>query len=210
MKPLALIDDLWHPGAIVRDGLAGHGDFDWLVDGRAWSTELLKNRRLVVLAKANHINWEDKSPWADEVTGAAFLRYLESGGGLLVIHGGLSGYSEIPAMRDAVTGGFLHHPPQCAVTVEPVGEHPLTAEVDAFTEVDEHYFVEVHDPAAAAFLRSVSVHGVHPAGWTSRRGAGRVCVLTPGHTPAVWLNPNFQTLLRNAFTWCNGEGQETG
>jgi type 1 glutamine amidotransferase len=42
---------------------------------------------------------------------------------------------------------------------------------------------------------------VQPAGWTRAEGAGRVCVLTPGHNLEVWLHPEFQKLLLNACRW---------
>lgn len=38
--------------------------------------------------------------------------------------------------------------------------------------------------------------------FASARGAGRVCVLTPGHNPEVWSCPSFQALLRNGLRWC--------
>jgi type 1 glutamine amidotransferase len=52
------------------------------------------------------------------------------------------------------------------------------------------------------FLQTTSDHGSQPGGWTRSEGAGRVCVLTPGHNVEVWLNPGFQALLRNGLQWC--------
>jgi type 1 glutamine amidotransferase len=104
-------------------------------------------------------------------------------------------------MRGVTGGAFLHHPAQCAVTVEPKPRHALTVGVDAFTEADEHYQMVLDDPHADVFLRSRSRHGEQPAGWTRIEGDGRVCVLTPGHNPEVWRNTNFQTLLRNGLRW---------
>lgn len=98
---------------------------------------------------------------------------------LLVIHSGTSGYG---------TGGRT----------------PICAGVEAFTEVDEHYFLHFDDPAAEVFLHSRSEHGVQPAGWMRRIGRGRVCVVTPGHNRAVWLQPGFQRLLKNALAWTCG------
>jgi type 1 glutamine amidotransferase len=66
---------------------------------------------------------------------------------------------------------------------------------------DEHYFMAMNDSRADIFLQSHSEHGVQPAGWTRTHGAGRVCVLTPGHSEEVWLHPSFQKLLSNALHW---------
>jgi type 1 glutamine amidotransferase len=66
---------------------------------------------------------------------------------------------------------------------------------------DEHYFMAMNDARADVFLNSLSKHGVQPAGWTRAAGAGRVCVLTPGHNREVWQHPEFQKLLLNALRW---------
>jgi type 1 glutamine amidotransferase len=97
----------------------------------------------------------------------------------------------------------LQHPKKCPVTVFPKTGHALTAGAATFTVNDEHYFVALDDAAADVFMTSQSSNGVQPAGWTRREGAGRVCVLTPGHTVEVWLQNDFQKLLVNALQWCS-------
>ncbi|MEO7101088.1 MAG: ThuA domain-containing protein [Luteolibacter sp.] len=201
MKVLVLIDDLWHPGAIPREGLAGLGDFDWIEDGRDWSAEKMSEYPVVVLVKANNVSRADKTPWVDDRVGEAFREYVEQGGGLFVVHSGGSGYDSIASMRGLPAGGFAHHPPQCPVTVVPEEGHPLCKDVELFTETDEHYFMHFDDPAADVFLHSISEHGTQPAGWTRTVGKGRVCMLTPGHNLSVWLTPSFQQLLRNGLAW---------
>jgi type 1 glutamine amidotransferase len=70
-----------------------------------------------------------------------------------------------------------------------------------FTIHDEHYEMIMDDRAVDVFLHTRSAHGVQPAGWTRREGAGKVCVLTPGHFPEVWLHDGMQQLLTNALRW---------
>ena len=125
-------------------------------------------------------------------------------GTVLVIHSGASGYDEISSMRSLPAGAFSYHPPQCAVTIEPVAGHPMCKGVDAFTEVDEHYFMHFDDPTADVFLHSRSPHGVQPAGWTREVGDGRVCMLTPGHNLEMWHQPSFRQLLKNSLAWVVG------
>jgi type 1 glutamine amidotransferase len=62
--------------------------------------------------------------------------------------------------------------------------------------------MEVDDPQADHFLTTVSEHGSQPGGWTRTEGAGRVCVLCPGHNVEVWLHSAYQVLLGNALRWC--------
>lgn len=202
MNALALIDDRWHPGEVVKRGLDGLGEFDWMEDGRDWTPSALDGRSLVVLAKSNHVSSRDFSPWAGGETGEALAAWTRAGGGLLAIHSGISGYECIPAMRSLPAGVFLHHPEPCPVTLEPLANHPLTRDVTNFTAFDEQYFVGTDDPDADVFLHSRTSHGAQPAGWRRLVGRGRVCVLTPGHTPAMWATAGFRRLLHHALRWC--------
>jgi type 1 glutamine amidotransferase len=104
-------------------------------------------------------------------------------------------------MHAMLGGAFVRHPDACAVTLEPVKPHPVTDGVETFTVQDEHYFMSPMSDDAEVFLHSRSAHGLQPAGWTRAEGAGRVCVLTPGHNQEVWLHPEFQKLLLNAMRW---------
>jgi type 1 glutamine amidotransferase len=156
----------------------------------------------VVLVKANHISSTNKQPWMTPEIADALRDHVRAGNGLLALHSGTAGYKETPVLRDLLGGLFVHHPKQCPVTVEPQAGHPLTAGSVPFTEVDEHYFMEMTGEPVDCFLQTTSDHGSQPGGWTRSEGAGRVCVLTPGHNVEVWLNPGFQALLRNGLQWC--------
>jgi type 1 glutamine amidotransferase len=157
---------------------------------------------LVILTKSNNVSVNDKTPWMTEAIEAAFRDYVRQGNALLAIHSGTAGYQERPVLRALLGGVFVKHPAQCPVTVEPQVGHLLTEGSSAFTMVDEHYFMEVDDPQADHFLTTVSEHGSQPGGWTRTEGAGRVCVLCPGHNVEVWLHSAYQVLLGNALRWC--------
>lgn len=207
MRALVLCDDQWHPALVARQGLGALGDsgaFDWLENAGEWSAERMAGYPLVVLTKANQVSSAHHEPWATEQVGAAFVEYVRGGNGLLVIHSGAAGYQDVSSLRGLVGGAFVSHPPQCAVTVEPLEGHPLAGGSAPFTLVDEHYMMALDDPAADCFLSTRSQHGVQPGGWTRREGRGRVCVLSPGHNLEIWLHPAFQALLRNALRWCAG------
>lgn len=204
---LVFCDDLYHPAATVRAGLApltagGEFAFDWIEDAAGWDPGHLRDYPVVLLAKSNVCSATDKKPWLAGPTEGALRDYVRAGGGLLAVHSGTASYQEVAPVREVLGGVFLSHPPQCAVTVEPRAGHPLNARVDgAFTIHDEHYQMILDDAGADIFLHSRSVHGVQPAGWARTEGRGRVCVLTPGHNPEVWLHPSFQHLLTNALNW---------
>ena len=205
---MVLCGDVWHPAEMVQLGLGALGGsryaFEFVTQGDSWSPALLEKYPVVVVAKANHLSTEDRRPWLTEEKQGAIQGFVRQGGGMLLLHGGV-GYKDLPAMRAVAGGAFMRHPDQGPVTVVPQTDHPLTAGVKTFTMLDEHYFMAVDAPDAEVFLRSYSEHGIQPAGWRRQDHSGRVVVLTPGHNPAVWMHPDFQTLLGNSLAWVAGQ-----
>jgi type 1 glutamine amidotransferase len=204
-RVLVLCGDRWHPAEIVRQGLAGLADgefeFAFSEDETPWVHELKNGCPLLVVAKANHRNATDHRAWLTPENQLEIRRFVQRGGGLLVIHGGIAGYDDLLMMRETTGGVFLRHPAPGPVAVRPAAAHPVTRGVNAFTVPDEHYFVVMDDLRADVFLHSHSAHGRQPAGWTRTDGRGRVCVLTPGHNVEMWQHPEFQRLLRNGLDW---------
>ena len=205
MHVLVLCDDIWHPACTVHSGLeplAAEFSFDRIEGAVTLAADQMAAYPLVILAKSNNISAIDETPWATETIASAFRDNVSSGQGLVVIHSGTAGYADLPALHGLIGGTFVSHPPQCPVTVEPRPGHPLGAGCEPFTVLDEHYQIRLDDPQAEVFLTTVSAHGSQPGGWMRLEGAGRVCVLTPGHNVDVWLHPSYQMLLRSALHWC--------
>jgi type 1 glutamine amidotransferase len=211
MRVLVLADDYWHPARTPRAGLAplegGEFTFDWIEDASEWSVERMAEYPVVLLTKSNDVSAADRTPWVTPAVEEAFRAYVANGGGLLAIHSGTTGYRETPVLRRLLGGVFVQHPPQCEVTITPTAGHPLAAGVESFTIKDEHYHMEMESLEVASLLTTTSEHGAQPGGWTHTEGAGRVCVLTPGHNPEVWLHPAYQTLIGNALRWCGAAAQ---
>jgi type 1 glutamine amidotransferase len=207
MRTLVICDDYYHPARVPRAGLApleARGfTFDWIEHASEWSAERMRAYPAVIFTKMNHVSAADQQPWVTEEVQDAFVDYVRQGNGLLVIHSGSAGYENMPALRGLMGGVFTRHPPQCPVTVEPRGEHHLTSGSASFTMVEEHYFMELDDEGADVFLTTVSEHGSQPGGWTRSAGAGRVCMLTPGHNVEVWLHPSYQAVVENSLRWCH-------
>lgn len=210
MRVLVVCDDYWHPARTPRAGLApleaAGFVFDWIEHASAWSAERLTQYPVVLFTKANHVAATDQTPWMTNDIALAFQQYVSDGRGLVVVHSGASGYEKQPVLRGLMGGAFASHPPQCPVTVTPQPGHPLSAGSEPFTLKDEHYHMDFDVSRVEVFLTTTSEHGAQPGGWIRREGAGRVCVLTPGHNLEVWLHPAYQTLIRNALHWCAAEG----
>jgi len=196
LRVAVVAGDQYHPAETVIDGLKqAAGPLVTMVDG-----PLDLSADVLVLAKLNVKSPTDPAPWTDDATDARVRDFVESGGGLLVIHAGTVGYQPAPAIHSMTGGAFIHHPEACAVTVRALGSHQITVGMADFTVHDEHYFVD-YDQSGDVFLTSTSIHGEQPAGWAKTIGAGRVCVITPGHFEAVWRAADFQRLLSNALRW---------
>jgi uncharacterized protein len=207
MRVLVFCEDLYHPAATVRAGLAplaagGAFAFDWIENAAGWNPARLHDYPAVLLAKSNVCSAADRTPWLAGATEDALGAFVREGGGLVAVHSGTAGYRDRPAVRALLGGVFASHPPPGPVTVAPASGHPLCEGVDMpFVIHDEHYQMIMDDPGADIFLHARSEHGLQPAGWTRGEGGGRVAVLTPGHFPAVWLHADIQRLLSNALRW---------
>ena len=207
MRILVLCDDIWHPAHVPQKGLAGLEkfgfEFDWIKDAKDWSIERMAEYLVVILTKANNTSSTNETPWMSETVQQAFMDYVRIENGLLVLHSGTADYQKAKKLRALMGGVFREHPEQCPVTVEPLEGHPLTEGSEAFTLMDEHYFMDMDDDQADFFLSTASEHGTQPGGWTRIEGEGRVCVLTPGHNLEVWQHLSYQRLLLNALRWCS-------
>lgn len=201
-RALVICGDVWHPAAVVRQGLeplreAGF-DFEFMEGNEMLSANRVDAYPLIVLARANVDGGE--KPWMTAETQHVLPQHVRRGNGLVVLHGGTARYEELPLMNALMGGSFIHHPEPCDVTIEANGNESIVEDMLPFTVRDEHYFVKTR-PDAEIFLRSRSQHGVQAAGWKRSEGEGRVCALTPGHNLDVWLHPAFQKILVNTFHW---------
>ncbi|WP_157772301.1 ThuA domain-containing protein [Lacunisphaera limnophila] len=211
-RVLVFCDDRYHPASLVRAGLAFLNDiyrFDWVEDPRNRDPASLANYGVVVLAKSNHCTSADHAPWTGRGIEEQLDRYIQAGGGLVALHSGTAGYQGVSSIRSFLGGVFTGHPPPCEVQFQPEGSHEILNGIhEDFSIDDEHYQMEMDDPDVSVFLRSKSACGTQPAGWTRSHGQGRVCVLTPGHTAAVWHHHAYRQLLHNSIRWAANDAHD--
>lgn len=216
MKAILVCDDIWHPAEVIERGLKCMDpediEFDVVKTAKDILTpEMLRQNDVLIVAKGNAINAANSAPWFEPTVtecGPEEIRdYVREGGALLALHAGLClGKDDAPAYTDVVGSYFLGHPLREMTNVRVTREHPITMGVSDFSERDEHYQLAVTALDADIFMTTSSEHGgTFPSGYARRYGKGRVAALTPGHTLAVWSNPNFQRLLKNAIRWCAGQ-----
>ena len=207
MKVLVMCDDKWHPAETVMNGLETLRQigfhFKYMLASEDWREENFSEYAVLMLSKSNTLTRDDQSEWMSPQVEQSLLQFVEQGGGLLIVHSGIVGYKHSEVML-SLTGGFFEwHPEQCPVTVHFKDSHPLVSGLTDFTITDEHYFVQtVHENKNNYLMDTCSSYGNQPGGWTRLCGQGRICVLTPGHTPEVWHQEQMQQLLTRVLKGC--------
>ena len=226
MKILVICDDHYHPGQVIKDGLAPLKEkgfqFDVVENGLDVKPEMLKNYPVVILSKCDEASPEDKTSWETTALQQAFVDYVENGGGLLAIHCGLVSGKNTQVLHGLIGAKFKWHPADSIVTMETIKPHPVTEGVNQFSQGDEHYYIELLaddvDILMASYSPSKGIEEkyetepyfnvpakIEPCCFVRTQGQGRVCVLTPGHHLKLWLDDNFQRLLDNSLRWCAGK-----
>lgn len=215
-KILVICDDIWHPAEVIEKGMIplfnGRCQLEIVKAAKDILTpEMIEEYPLLICCKSNSVTSGNPAPWFEntvtEVMGGEFQSYVERGGAFLCVHSGNVFTGDGDGVREYtefVGNRFITHPLRCEVTLKKVKEHPIMRGVEeAFRVRDEHYQIELLAEDADVFLESVSEPGgIQIAGYTREMGAGRLCVLTPGHTLSVWQNGQFQKIFLNAAAWC--------
>ena len=165
----------------------------------------------------NYCNWEDPHGLSDAAK-TAFIEYLHSGGGLIVIHfaNGAFHYSlpgaetsDWPTFRDIVRRVWDHssdsaHDAYGAIQIDITNvAHEITAGLPSFDTIDELYFNQKGevpiDPLLTA--RSTATGKNESLAWAYEYGKGRVFQTLLGHDAVSLSTPEVQIILRRAAAW---------
>jgi uncharacterized protein len=145
---------------------------------------------------------------------AAFLQWIEAGGGFLGAHSASDTYHESPAYLAMLGGEFNGHGAivEADVRVNDAA-NPIVAHLaPRFRLTDELYRFAGFDPARVTVLLSldrVPADGLGDAGapadlpmaWQRSYGAGRVFYTAFGHREEVWQDARFRQHVREAIRW---------
>ena len=211
LKVLVLCGDYWHPAEIVKLGMKPLEDqfsITYIQDAKDTLTiEFIKSFQIIVCCKGNHINEANSNEWFEEnvteVMPEDFREWVGEGHGLLFVHAGNT-YKKGEGLSELSGNYFIGHPPRCEMRVELL-EHPVTEGIENFTIRDEQCQIEVTENDAEIFLKTYSRQGgEQTGGYTRFIGAGRICILTPGHIWDVWHRQEYMLLIKNAIEWCGG------
>ncbi|MBQ6562990.1 MAG: ThuA domain-containing protein [Clostridia bacterium] len=214
IRVLLVCDDTWHPAEVIERGLESMDWEEFTFDVVKTAKDILSpafvsRYDVLVNCHGSSLNASNSNPWFEkgvtEFGPEEFRDYVAKGGGLVVVHSGLTiggpSHPE-PAYTEVAGGYFLGHPPREMTQVKITARNEITSGVEDFSERDEHYQIAITAEDIEPFMETTSEHGgTCVSGYRRTFGEGRVAVLTPGHTLAVWENPNFRRLLKNAIRW---------
>lgn len=206
MKAMFLCEDRWH----TAESLKPLCDLLFDADEVLFTTdpaEFMKDEFDVLVTFKDPIenNQIPTPPWCDEAWTEKLLRRVQEGMGLLAIHAALADIAaDHPIVTELFEATFITHPAQCPVRFEPLKEHPILHEVEAFDfpQIDEHYVMQLLPGFSCDLLaETVSEHGRQPALWIKDYGNGRVCMYTPGHDTPNLTCPGYVKLMQNMLAW---------
>jgi len=164
----------------------------------------------------NYVNWE--KPGLSDEAKKNFLKYLESGRGLAVIHFANGAFhpslpkaaeGDWPEYRKIVrrvwdhTKGLSGHDAFGKFTVDIAGKHPITDGMNAFETVDELYFKQQGDETLKPLVtaKSKDTKKDEPLAWAYEYGKARVFQTVLGHAAESIKGDGPATLIRRGCAW---------
>ena len=148
------------------------------------------------------------------------LRYVEDGGGLLVLHGGITMQNNSRAFSRLVGASFDYHPAQQMIDVKLADpSHPLVQAFPktGFRHVDEPYFYKnaygeldftpllYFENGEITGQRAANPDGRTYVSWIRPQGKGKVMYCSPSHNAQSFENPDLLRFLLNGMQYVVGD-----
>lgn len=139
---------------------------------------------------------------------AGLVRFVERGGGLVLLHCGISLASH-PLLEHLAGARCEEHPEGRLLSFDPVvgkaGVHPAVQDLEPFELTDEPYRYSFRPSMDREVILEYVLGGVRrPAAWAHRVGRGRVVSIMPGHSSDSLRHPQLQRLIRRSSLWAAG------
>ncbi|MNW37122.1 Trehalose utilization [compost metagenome] len=128
--------------------------------------------------------------------------YVSGGGGLLVIHNGIT-LGQNYEIAQLIGARFKRHPPYAKLDFKVAApEHPIVEGIADFEMEEEPYRFEF-DPFTPKTVLLEYVHEGEswPAAWAQSYGLGRVVYMMPGHHQPSLQHEPYRQLLLQAAKW---------
>lgn len=209
----------WHPygecsGAMI-DALRVKGGFlcSYSEDPQSLKFDHLKNFDVLVIYNGVYYAGDDqkqKEPTPDYIPGS-ITKFVEEGGGLIVVHSGMASFSDWKEYIDLIGGiwvwGTSKHDAYGLLKNKVVAEHPIVADLPkTFEFPDEFYHTLNVQPSVKVLIESTHLKDgetvTEPLVWVAKETeTERVAVILQGHDMGSWGTPLMQQLMQQAIEW---------
>ncbi len=148
------------------------------------------------------------------------LAFVNKGGGLAVLHGGIVMQNNSAEFSTMVGGSFDYHPPQQMIEVK-MNEpgHPMVQPFNgnSFSHIDEPYFFknayQKKDFRPMLYMETASIAGmthssedkVSYVSWIKKYGEGRVFYVSPSHNAQSYENASLLRYYLNGMQYILGD-----
>lgn len=134
---------------------------------------------------------------------AGLLSFVSKGGGLVVIHNGISLQNK-PELRQLIGARFTGHPAYQKLDFRlSAPEHVIMQNIPTFTIEDEPYQFDFDPFTEMTVLFEYEFEERHyPAAWAIEYGLGRVVYLMPGHNASSFSSEAYRKIIENSCLWC--------
>jgi type 1 glutamine amidotransferase len=138
---------------------------------------------------------------------AGLLSFVAGGGGLLVLHNGISLQARFE-LSQMIGAKFTGHPPYGPLEFHPTeAGHEIQEGIEGFAMDEEPYRFDRDPFAETTVLLEYTHDGARwPAAWAHEYGLGRVVYLMPGHHIHSFKNLMYRKLILQSGMWaCSSE-----
>jgi type 1 glutamine amidotransferase len=141
-----------------------------------------------------------------KMVGKAFTHnlynFIKDGGGILIIHNGISLDSNIE-YAEMVGAKFLGHPPRAKLTVKSTGSNDYIMDgISEFEIEDEPYRFEMFNNSEKSIFMIYYHEGkTYPAGWTRQIGKGKLVYIMAGHDTKSFENVAYRKIILRSGLW---------
>lgn len=143
----------------------------------------------------------------------ALVEFIESGGGVVVLHHAVANYPDWELWWRHHVGGLYvlpNHPtlPPSKYfyafdgVVRPTGDHEVTRRLGGYWRyADESYDDLWISDRVHVLLSTTALGSSESVAWIGPSDSKRVVFLQPGHSDGIMLDPKFQYLIEDALRW---------
>jgi uncharacterized protein len=147
--------------------------------------------------------------WGQEVSETIIRNladFVKKGGGLLVIHNGIS-FQSNAEFAELVGGKFTGHPAYTNLEIKITNsKHPIMEGIREFAMDEEPYRYDFNSFNEKEILFEYIHEGnIYPAAWTKVISKGRLVYLMPGHNVDSFKNEIYGRIILRSGMWALGK-----